>query len=121
MCHGAIILLITVFAFLLLTNVDVDFSNLQMPIVYVVKNNFFELSKFYNVVILIAIFTTAISAGMSFLNNVCKNKKYFKIVSITMCLLSIAITPFSFAKLIEIFFPLFGYIGLIQIYFIAKH
>lgn len=92
-----------------------------MPVVYVVKNNFIELSKFYDAVILIAIFTTAISAGMSFLNNVCKNKRRLKIIAIGICTVSVVITPISFSKLVEIFFPLFGYIGLIQIYFIVKH
>lgn len=74
---GIIIGIISILTFLLLVNVDISFSNLEMPIVYVVNQKFKLLSKIYGIVILIAIFTTAISVGISFLNNIGKNKKIF--------------------------------------------
>ena len=91
-----------------------------MPIIYVIKKHFNEFSKMYGLVILIAIFTTAISSGISFLNNICKNEKNFSICSSFLCTGGIVISSVGFSKLVKILFPVFGYIGLIQIYFIVK-
>lgn len=61
--------------FLLLINVDVDVKNLEMPAVYAVEKIWHNMKAIYGIIILISIFTTAISLGMSFLNNVSKNQK----------------------------------------------
>ena len=89
-----------------------------MPIVYVINNYYTKFSKIYGIVILIAIFTTAISAGMSFLKNIKTDEKK---IALIICVLSVMISPIGFANLVKIIFPLFGYIGLLQIYFIIKH
>ena len=134
-----IITLISILIFLLLINVNISFSNLEMPIVYVIKNNFNKLSCIYGVIILIAIFTTAISAGFSFLNNICISsladiskskkqnssltdikKKRFPQIALILCISSIIISNFGFSNLVKIIFPMFGYLGIIQICFIAK-
>ena len=116
---GIILGTISILTFLLLVNVDTNFSNLEMPVVYVIKNKFSFISKIYGIVILIAIFTTAISVGISFLNNICKNKKSFQQFALFMCITSVFISQISFSKLVEILFPIFGYLGLIQIYFVT--
>ena len=105
----------------MLVNVDVSFSILEMPIVYVIKNNFFPIGNFYGVIILIAIFTTAVSVGISFLNNACKNKKSFAQVATIMCITSIAISNIGFSNLVKILFPVFGYLGMAQIHLIFKN
>lgn len=117
---GILIGVISILTFLLLINVDTDFSNLEMPIVYVINHKFKYVSKLYGIVILIAIFTTAISVGISFLNNLAKKQKSFPQFAAFLCITSVFISQISFSKLVEILFPLFGYLGLIQIYFIAK-
>ena len=68
-------ILLSVIIFLLLVRVDVDISKLEMPVVYVVSNMFKILRYIYGVIILGSIFTTAISLGVSFLQNTAKNKK----------------------------------------------
>lgn len=117
---STIIFIITTLTFLLLINVDTDISTLEMPIVYVINQKYRNFKYIYGILILIAIFTTAISVGISFLNNISKENKKFKQYTAILCITSILISPIGFSKLVQILFPLFGYLGLIEIYFILK-
>lgn len=112
--------IISILTFLLLVNVDKNFFEIEMPVVYVVKNKFTSFTYIYGIIILIAIFTTAISVGISFLNNIRKSKFQFVIIAFLLCITSILVSPIGFANLVKILFPLFGYLGLLQIYFIIK-
>lgn len=117
---GIIVGILSLFTFLLLVNVDVNFSNLEMPVIYVMEHHFVEWKNIYGIVILIAIFTTAISVGISFLNNITKKDKNFPQYAAILCITSVMISPIGFSNLVKILFPLFGYLGLLQIYFILK-
>lgn len=108
-------ILLSVIIFLLLVRVDVDISKLEMPVVYVVSNMFKMLRYIYGVIILGSIFTTAISLGVSFLQNTAKNKKGYTQISIIMCITSVIISKFGFSNLVSLLYPIFGYLGLIQI------
>lgn len=101
--------------FSLLVKVDVDISNLEMPAVYVVSNMFEFLKVVYGFIILCSIFTTAISLGMSFLQNTSKNKKSYPQIAIIMCITSVAVSQIGFSNLINSLYPIFGYLGLIQL------
>ena len=70
--------------------------------------------------ILVAIFTTAISAGYSFLANCTKSKKQYTYWTIIMCITSILVSKLSFSGLINLLYPIFGYLGIIQIIFILN-
>ena len=117
---GIIMTVLATLEFLLLTNVDVNFKNLEMPLVYVVEKTFPRFTYLYGIIILIAIFTTAVSVGISFLNNISKNKKSFPQKAEILCISSVIISQISFSKLVEYLFPLFGFLGLIQMIFILK-
>lgn len=108
-------ILLSVIIFLLLVRVDVDISKLEMPVVYVVSNMFKILRYIYGVIILGSIFTTAISLGVSFLQNTAKNKKGYTQISIIMCITCVIISKFGFSNLVSLLYPIFGYLGLIQI------
>lgn len=108
-------ILLSVIIFLLLVRVDVEISKLEMPVVYVVSNMFKMLRYIYGVIILGSIFTTAISLGVSFLQNTAKNKKGYTQISIIMCITSVIISKFGFSNLVSLLYPIFGYLGLIQI------
>lgn len=108
-------ILLSVIIFLLLVRVDVDISKLEMPVVYIVSNMFKILRYIYGVIILGSIFTTAISLGVSFLQNTAKNKKGYTQISIIMCITSVIISKFGFSNLVSLLYPIFGYLGLIQI------
>ena len=73
------------------------------------------LRYIYGVIILGSIFTTAISLGVSFLQNTAKNKKGYTQISIIMCITSVIISKFGFSNLVSLLYPIFGYLGLIQI------
>lgn len=110
-----IILLLAIILFLLLIKVDVDITKLEMPIVYVVSNMFRGLKIVYGFIILGSILTTSISLGTSFLQNTSKNKKSYTQIAIIMCITSVLVSQIGFSNLINLLYPIFGYLGLIQI------
>ena len=117
---GTIMTILAILEFLLLINVDINFKNLEMPLVYVVEKTFPRFTYLYGIIILIAIFTTAVSVGISFLNNISKNKKSFPQKAEILCISSVIISQISFSKLVEYLFPLFGFLGLLQMIFVLK-
>lgn len=110
-----IILLLAIILFLLLIKVDVDITKLEMPIVYVVSNMFRGLKTVYGFIILGSILTTSISLETSFLQNTSKNKKSYTQIAIIMCITSVLVSQIGFSNLINLLYPIFGYLGLIQI------
>lgn len=115
-----ITLVLSITLFSILGNVDTDISKVEMPVVYVVENIFKSLKIVYGFVIVSSIFTTSISLGTSFLNNVCKNKKNFPHVAAVMCITAVGISNFGFSNLVNLLYPIFGYLGLVQIFYIIK-
>lgn len=111
-----IILTMSVLIFLLLIKVDVNIENLEMPVVYVVSNMLRILEYIYGIVILGSIFTTAISLGISFLRNTVKNKKSYTQIALIMCITSVIISKIGFSNLVNMLYPIFGYLGILQIY-----
>lgn len=110
-----IIVLLSISLFFILTKVDVDISKLEMPAVYVVSRMSKIFVIIYGFIILGSIFTTAVSLGNSFLQNVSKNKKSYTHIAVIMCITSIAISKIGFSNLINFLYPIFGYLGIIQI------
>lgn len=115
-----IIIVLSVVVFLLLVKVDVDISKLEMPAVYVVSNTFKILRFVYGFIILGSIFTTSISLGASFLQNVSKNKKSYTQIATIMCITAVLISKIGFSNLINFLYPVFGYLGLLQIWKLVK-
>ena len=114
-----IVILLATIIFLILIRVDVDITKLEMPAVYVVSNIFKFLEIIYGFIILGSIFTTSISLGASFLQNVSKNKKSYTQIAAIMCITSILTSQIGFSNLINLLYPIFGYLGLIQIWRIS--
>lgn len=110
-----IIIVLSIVVFLLLVRVDVDITKLEMPAVYVVTNMFRFLKYAYGFIILGSIFTTAISLGTSFLQNTTKNKKSYTQIAAIMCITSVVISKIGFSNLVSLLYPIFGYLGLLQI------
>lgn len=67
-----------------------------------------------------AIATTAISSAYGFLNNVSKNEKKYKQYTKIICILSIFAPLFGFSNLVNNLYPIFGFLGLVQLIFILK-
>ncbi len=115
-------------------------QNLEMPLIQIVEE-FGKTSKIiYEIIIVVAIFTSAISTSYSFLENVTKetneknqenknshnikniqknsnshrNQNYKKILKL-ICIIGIIVSKIGFSNLMQILYPLFGILGLIQI------
>jgi len=115
-----LVLVLSITLFFVLGNVDTDISNVEMPVVYVVEKLFISLKFVYGFVIISSIFTTSISLGTSFLNNVCKNKKSYPQIAGIMCITAVGVSNIGFANLVNSLYPIFGYLGLVQIFLILR-
>ena len=74
----------------------------------------------YGIIIIGAIITTAISSAFGFLNNISKNKYQYKKYNKIICCLSILISSCGFSNLVNNLYPIFGLLGLIQLFLIIK-
>ena len=115
---GTIVFVLALSIFLLLTSMNVDYSRIQMPAVYAIDSNFSQFSGVYGIVILLSIFSTAISIGISYLKNITKSKKSYPQIVAIMCISGALISNFGFSNLVKLLFPIFGYLGGVQIYYI---
>ena len=115
-----IVIILSITLFSILGNVDTDISNVEMPVVYVVEKLFVNLKYVYGFVIISSIFTTSISLGTSFLNNVSKSRKSYPQIAAIMCIISVIVSNFGFSNLVNLLYPVFGYLGLLQFFYIFK-
>ena len=112
---GLIVFVLALSIFLVLASINIDYSKIQMPAVYAIDNIFPQISGLYGIVILLSIFSTAISIGISFLKNTTKNKDSYPQIVAIMCISGVLISNFGFSSLVKFLFPIFGYLGIIQI------
>lgn len=117
---GILMIIMSIMIYMLLAKSDVDISTLEMPIVYVVRSFFLKFKTLYAFIILSSIFTTAISIGIGFLQNVSKNKKGYAQFVFFMCITSLIISNFGFSNLVNLAYPIFGYLGILQMICIIK-
>ena len=117
---GAIILILAISIFSVLTSVTEDYSTIEMPAVYAIDKKLSWLSGIYSSVILFSIFSTAISIGISFLKNITKDRKSFPQFVAIMCISGALISNFGFSNLVKLLFPLFGYLGIFEMWIILK-
>ncbi len=117
---GINMFILTLLEFFLLTHLE-NLRTGEMPLITVIEHKFSNFTLIYGTIILIAIFTTATSLGISFLNNICKNKKSFPQIAAILCITSVIVSPIGFSNLVNNLFPLFGFLGLIEIFYCIKY
>jgi len=117
---GAVLGLLGIAIYFLLLRGDSYVRHLEMPMIQIVREFGEGYSWVYGVVIIIAIFTSAIAVGYSFLKNVSSAHKNYNIIMILLCCLSIPIAHFGFSNLVNILYPIFGALGIMQILLIFK-
>ena len=115
-----VILVLSLSIFAILAQSNFDISNLEMPVVFIVGRYGIFYKYMYCLVVGIAIFTTAISVGYGYLQNYEDNKKRYDKGIFLLMICSIIAIPIGFSKLIELLYPIFGGIGLIQSIYIIK-
>lgn len=117
---GILMITMSILIFMLLPKSNVDISTLEMPIVYIIRTFFAKFNIIYAFIILASIFTTAISIGIGFLQNISKNQKSYTQFVLFMCITSLLVSNFGFSKLVNFLYPLFGYLGIVQIILILR-
>lgn len=111
-----IILILSISIFFLLLNANIkEIENQEMPIVYIISNYFNKYKKIYAFIVLASIFTTAISVGIGFLQNISENSNSYPQFVLFMCITSLLMSNIGFSKLLNFIYPVFGYIGILQI------
>ena len=115
-----IILILSTIVYFLVINISQNIESVEMPAVFAVGLISEFLKKIYIIIILFAIYTTTIILGISFLKNITQNKKNYFYISTIMCFSGIIMSNFGFSNLINLLYPIFGYLGLLQIYLILK-
>lgn len=115
-----IILIMALIIIILLLNIKSDINIIELPAVYA-SGLFGNTYKWlYGIIILGAIITTEISAGYGFLNNISNNNKDYKLYNKIICITSIPVSLLGFSNLVNNLYPIFGVLGLIQIFLILK-
>ena len=114
------IAIIAIIIFLLLTAINIDITLLDIPIMYSIKKISTLFAHIYSIIIIFAILTSCVSAGHSFLENICKNEKSYPQIVLIMCITGIIISNFGFSSLVSLLYPTFGIIGIVQIILLAK-
>ena len=118
---GIFMIIMSLLLYMLLMKADVELSTLEMPIMYVIRSFFKQYKTIYAFIILTSIFTTAISIGLGLLQNINSDKKRYTHFVIFMCITSLIVSNLGFSKLVNLMYPIFGYIGIIQLIYIFKY
>ncbi len=115
---GIIVGALAIIIYRLLFIAGSQINNVEMPLVFVAGKLGKIYKYIYGLVILSAIFTSAISSGYAFLENTTKTRKQYKVVCFILCITSIFVSKFGFSSLVNTMYPIFGYLGLLQIIYI---
>ena len=104
-----IILILSINIFFLLLNANIkEIENQEMPIVYIISNYFNKYKKIYAFIVLASIFTTAISVGIGFLQNISKNSNSYPQFVLFMCITSLLMSNIGCSKLLNFILYLFS-------------
>lgn len=108
-----IILAISVYGIIL--KVDINLNQVELPTVYVAGQSGRIYKYLYGLTIILAIFTSAISAGYSILENYVQKPKKYKSIAIAICVSAIFVSKIGFSNLVNLLYPIFGLLGTVQI------
>lgn len=117
-CVTIIMITLSVIIFLLMNTFIKEIDKVEIPIVYIASSLGEWFKYIYGLVILIAIFTTAISSGYGFLSNITKKRKKYILYAGIICIFSVLIGQIGFSNLINLLYPIFGYLGILQVIFL---
>lgn len=84
----------------------------EFPILYISKKMGKMYNNIYSIVIVLSIFTSAISSGYAYLNDRARDKRIYKIHSSVICILAVLCSEIGFGNLVQRIYPMFGVIGM---------
>lgn len=116
-----ILAIIAIAVFGIVLQIDIDIDKVELPTVYIAAQmgEFFKYG--YGLVIIAAIFTSAISAGYGILENSIQNRAKYKIKACLMCITAILVSNIGFSWLVNTMYPIFGILGIAQILLILLY
>lgn len=97
-------------------NIDQNINQIELPTIYQAGKEGKIARNIYGTVIITSIYTTAITTLYSYLKNNTKTEKEYNKKNKIICISSLIISNISFTTLLNKIYPIFGIIGLIQIY-----
>lgn len=113
------LLIMAMVLFFLLNYYFIDIEHVELPTVYIASSLGRTFQYVCGSVILVAIFTTAISSGYGFLNNFhFSSKKTYSLMAAVICVLGISFSNIGFSNLLNLLYPVLGMLGFLQIVFI---
>lgn len=115
-----ILLLALIIYMALYKNFDI-LKNTEIPITYIASKYGTLYKYIYGAIILIAIFTSATSAGYSFLKNCAKTKKQYLYFAIVIEFIAMPVATMGFSNMVNLLYPIFGYLGMAQMFFLLKN
>ena len=115
-----VIMLLVISIYLILMNINISLDEIELPAIYAISFMGKGFKIIYGIIILFAIFTTEVSSGYAFLTGCCTSKKMYNYLNMFICISGILISKLGFSRLINILYPLFGILGLLQIFYIIK-
>ena len=116
---SSIFAILSIVLYKILQSAGSDIQNIELPLIYIV-NKFGSIYKYiYGIVIVSAIYTSAIAAGYGFIENCSKTKERYKTICIFLCITAIPMSKLGFSNLVTLLYPVFGLLGLIQVIYIV--
>jgi len=113
---SAIFMIIVISSVLLLMLLNIlNVNGIEIPLIYIANYISNDAVILCLVLILLAIFTSVVCVGYSFLNNVSKTPKKYNRNLLMMCGVSFLLVEFSFANTMQITYTFLGILGVMQI------
>lgn len=112
-------ILLGILALVILINLLISYTDImgrQVPMLVIASNLGMIWKGAYSLILLIAMFTTAIANGYGFISGIHNlTGRNPGLISIVTCLVSIPLATLGFKNLVGFFYPFFGYIGMVFI------
>jgi uncharacterized membrane protein YkvI len=91
----------------------------EMPVLSILQNNNQLLGNIYSVILILAMYTSAITSGYCLSERIAaKMNINYRVVAVVMCALVIPMSSMGFSSLISTLYPVFGYLGLFLVFVI---
>ena len=115
---GIIFFMLATILYITLQQAGTNIANAELPLIYAVSKYGKAYTIIYGIVIVSAIYTSAVAAGYGFIQNCSKDQKSYKRICIFICVSAVAVSKIGFSYLVELLYPIFGLLGLVQIVYI---
>jgi len=89
----------------------------EIPVLGIIQNNSHALANIYSVILILAMFISAVTSGYCLTERIrTKMKLKYKVVAAVLCALIIPMSSLGFSSLISTLYPVFGYLGLFLLF-----